>query len=113
MYIGPCLPLAALGGLQAGEIPPGYKDVHLVESILLQSVMIDRWLGLCAGTVFKRFDPAKLFVLVGQDVTERFHLLLSLLFVVVEVSPSLFLCASRLCGLLSVTGLTAADCLPA
>ncbi|KAK9908256.1 hypothetical protein WJX75_004929 [Coccomyxa subellipsoidea] len=36
------------------------------------------------GTVFKRFDPAKLFVLVGQDVTERFHLLLSLLFVVVE-----------------------------
>ncbi|CAL8469052.1 g8593 [Coccomyxa elongata] len=36
------------------------------------------------GTVFKRFDPSKLFVLVGQDVTERFHLLLSLLFVVVE-----------------------------
>lgn len=44
---------------------------------------------MCAGTVFKRFDPAKLFVLVGQDVTERFHLLLSLLFVVVEVSCSL------------------------
>ena len=41
---------------------------------------------LCsAGTIFKRFDPAKLFVLVGQDVTERFHLLLSLCFVVVEV----------------------------
>ncbi len=39
----------------------------------------------CAGTIFKRFDPAKLFVLVGQDVTERFHLLLSLCFVVVEV----------------------------
>ena len=39
----------------------------------------------CAGTIFKRFDPSKLFVLVGQDVTERFHLLLSLCFVVVEV----------------------------
>jgi hypothetical protein len=37
-----------------------------------------------AGTIFKRFDPAKLFVLVCQDVTERFHLLLSLLFVLVE-----------------------------
>lgn len=42
-----------------------------------------------AGTVFKRFDPTKLFVLVGQDVTERFHLLLSLLFVVVEVGRSI------------------------
>ncbi len=41
-----------------------------------------------AGTIFKRFDPSKLFVLVGQDVTERFHLALSLLFVLV-VRPSL------------------------
>ena len=38
-----------------------------------------------AGTIFKRFDPGKLFVLVGQDVTERFHLLLSVCFVLVEV----------------------------
>ena len=63
--------------------------------------------------MFKRFDPAKLFVLVGQDVTERFHLLLSVLFVVVEVSPSLSPCAFRLCASLSVTGLTAVNCLSA
>ena len=37
-----------------------------------------------AGTVFKRFDPSKLFILVGQDVTERFHLLLTMVFVAVE-----------------------------
>ncbi len=38
----------------------------------------------CAGTIFKRFDPSKLFILVGQDVTERFHLLLTMVFVAVE-----------------------------
>lgn len=37
-----------------------------------------------AGTIFKRFDPSKLFILVGQDVTERFHLLLTMVFVAVE-----------------------------
>ncbi|EIE21001.1 DUF747-domain-containing protein [Coccomyxa subellipsoidea C-169] len=59
------------------------------------------------GTVFKRFDPTKLFVLVGQDVTERFHLLLSLLFVVVEEmdnsgsprpSPELLRCCGYIFG---------------
>jgi hypothetical protein len=44
--------------------------------------------------VFKRFDPGKLFVLVGQDVTERFHLLLSVCFVVVEVRPDQAACAA-------------------
>ena len=37
-----------------------------------------------AGTIFKRFDAGKLFTLTCQDVAERFHLGLSLLFVVVE-----------------------------
>ena len=37
-----------------------------------------------AGTIFKRFDAGKLFTLTCQDVAERFHLALSLLFVVVE-----------------------------
>ncbi len=40
--------------------------------------------GTRAGTIFKRFDTGKLFTLTCQDVTERFHLGLSLLFVVVE-----------------------------
>ena len=39
---------------------------------------------MSAGTIFKRFDPSKLFILVGQDVTERFHLLLTMVFVAVE-----------------------------
>lgn len=34
--------------------------------------------------MFKRFDPTKLFVLVSQDVIERFHLLIILSFVLVE-----------------------------
>ena len=38
-----------------------------------------------AGTIFKRFDTNKLFVMTCQDVVERFHLCLSLLFVVAEV----------------------------
>lgn len=37
-----------------------------------------------AGTIFKRFDSTKLFVMTCQDVVERFHLCLSLLFVVAE-----------------------------
>ena len=37
-----------------------------------------------AGTIFKRFDTTKLFVMTCQDVVERFHLCLSLLFVVAE-----------------------------
>ncbi|DBA69727.1 TPA: hypothetical protein ACH3X2_012585 [Trebouxia sp. C0005] len=36
------------------------------------------------GTVMKRFDSSKLFKLACQDVVERFHLLISLLFVLVE-----------------------------
>lgn len=44
--------------------------------------------SLGAGTIFKRFDASKLFVLVGQDVTERFHLALSLLFVLVVSAKS-------------------------
>jgi hypothetical protein len=36
------------------------------------------------GTVLKRFDPSKLFVLACQDVVERFHLLIVLAFVLVE-----------------------------
>ena len=39
------------------------------------------------GTIFKRFDTNKLFVMTCQDVVERFHLCLSLLFVVAEVEP--------------------------
>lgn len=37
-----------------------------------------------AGTVFKRFDTTKLFVMTCQDVVERFHLSLSLGFVLAE-----------------------------
>ena len=37
-----------------------------------------------AGTVMKRFDSTKLFKLACQDVVERFHLLISLLFVLVS-----------------------------
>lgn len=36
------------------------------------------------GTVLKRFDPTKLYVLACQDVVERFHLLVVLSFVLVE-----------------------------
>ncbi|KAK9811731.1 hypothetical protein WJX72_009226 [[Myrmecia] bisecta] len=36
------------------------------------------------GTVFKRYDPTKLFQLTCQDVVERFHLLLTLMFVLAE-----------------------------
>ena len=36
------------------------------------------------GTVLKRFDPTKLFILVAQDVVERFHLFIVLAFVLVE-----------------------------
>ncbi len=34
-----------------------------------------------AGPIFKRFDPMKLFIMVGQDITKRYHLLLTMLFV--------------------------------
>lgn len=37
-----------------------------------------------AGTIFKRFDTAKLFMMTCQDVVERFHLCLALLFVAAE-----------------------------
>lgn len=36
------------------------------------------------GTVLKRFDPTKLFVLAGQDIVERFHLFVVFAFVIVE-----------------------------
>lgn len=36
------------------------------------------------GTVLKRFDSSKLYVLACQDVVERFHLLITLSFVLVE-----------------------------
>jgi Eukaryotic membrane protein family len=36
------------------------------------------------GTVLKRFDPTKIFVLASQDVVERFHLIIVLAFVLVE-----------------------------
>ena len=39
---------------------------------------------LIPGTVLKRFDSNKLYVLACQDVVERFHLLITLSFVVVE-----------------------------
>jgi hypothetical protein len=37
-----------------------------------------------AGTVLKRFDPAKLYSLACQDAVERAHLLATLAFVIVE-----------------------------
>ena len=37
-----------------------------------------------AGTVMKRFDSSKLFKLTCSDIVERFHLLVSLSFVLVE-----------------------------
>lgn len=40
--------------------------------------------GCVAGTVMKRFDSNKIFKLACQDTVERFHLLVSLLFVLVE-----------------------------
>lgn len=45
---------------------------------------------LCiTGTVLKRFDPTKLFVLVCQDIVERFHLIIILSFVLVEEATGL------------------------
>ena len=38
--------------------------------------------------MLKRFDPSKLFSLACQDMVERFHLVVSLLFVVVEEMDS-------------------------
>ena len=38
------------------------------------------------GTVFKRFDPTKIFTLTCQDIIERFHLYVILSFVLVEES---------------------------
>jgi hypothetical protein len=40
------------------------------------------------GTVFKRYDGAKLFGLAAQDVVERFHLALALAFVLVEAAAA-------------------------
>jgi hypothetical protein len=37
-----------------------------------------------AGTVLKRWDSTRLYMLSQQDVVERFHLLIILIFVVVE-----------------------------
>ena len=37
-----------------------------------------------AGTIFKRFDTTKLFTVTCQDVVERFHLGLAMLFVMAE-----------------------------
>lgn len=36
------------------------------------------------GTVFKRFDPVKLFTLTKQDIVERFHMMVALAFVLAE-----------------------------
>ena len=36
------------------------------------------------GTVFKRFDPVKLFTLTRQDIVERFHMVVALTFVLAE-----------------------------
>ena len=36
------------------------------------------------GTVFKRYDPTKIFTLTCQDIVERFHLYIIMLFVLVE-----------------------------
>ncbi|WPT14210.1 Protein TAPT1-like protein [Picochlorum sp. SENEW3] len=41
------------------------------------------------GTVLKRFDPTKLFVLACQDIVERFHLYIIISFVLVEESIGL------------------------
>ncbi len=38
------------------------------------------------GTVFKRFDPTKIFTLTCQDIVERFHLYVIMSFVLVEES---------------------------
>ncbi|GMH37210.1 hypothetical protein BSKO_05083 [Bryopsis sp. KO-2023] len=40
--------------------------------------------GEIKGTVFKRFDPAKLFSLTSTDVVERFHLIIAAFFILVE-----------------------------
>ena len=41
----------------------------------------------------KRFDSTKLFKLASQDVVERFHLLISLLFVLVSFPACVLICA--------------------
>jgi len=43
----------------------------------------------CTGTVLKRFDPTKLFVLACQDIVERFHLFIILSFVLAEEATGL------------------------
>lgn len=50
----------------------------------LVGLMIAANFGELKGTVFKRFDSSKLYNLTCQDVTERFHLLTALAFVVAE-----------------------------
>eukprot|EP00891_Asterochloris_glomerata_P007670 jgi/Astpho2/7670/Aster-02552 len=62
------------------------------------------------GTVLKRFDSSKLFKLTCSDIVERFHLLVSLSFVLVEDmdnsgTVSMFSCPSSL--LLSISNLPA------
>lgn len=42
----------------------------------------DFWISV--GTIFKRFDTTKLFTVTCQDVVERFHLGLAMLFVIAE-----------------------------
>eukprot|EP00873_Tetraselmis_striata_P011616 jgi/Tetstr1/431880/TSEL_021370.t1 len=36
------------------------------------------------GTVFKKFDPNKLMTIVYQDIVERFHMVILMLFVIIE-----------------------------
>ena len=71
-------------GTFAAEPACGMALAPLHTSPLLRLVATCMMLVSCAGTIFKRFDPSKLFILVGQDVTERFHLLLTMAFVAVE-----------------------------
>lgn len=51
----------------------------------LEPLVITLCNPITAGTVMKRFDSTKLFKLACQDVVERFHLLISLMFVLVSI----------------------------
>ncbi|KAK9832284.1 hypothetical protein WJX74_005365 [Apatococcus lobatus] len=59
------------------------KRSHALVALLIASNFME-----IKGTVLKRFDPSKLFSLACQDMVERFHLVISLLFVVVEEMDS-------------------------
>ncbi|KAK9820955.1 hypothetical protein WJX81_006047 [Elliptochloris bilobata] len=71
--------MVLLGQVMTFSVAMNSARGHALVALLIASNFVE-----IKGTIFKRFDAGKLFTLTCQDVAERFHLALALLFVVVE-----------------------------